>query len=125
MLQYLQNPILYNVRIIHTLKTDSIEKKARELCELLQEELQRKNNEFEGLALTEIPQGTSIFLVADPSALNKDSFLGEGVAYSKGRLFSSLLAAATHDDRQYSDDTRATRKKKKYDMPTSVESEST
>ena len=105
----------------YTSYTGLIDTKEMEMCELLQEQLQRSNNLNEGAALMELPEGTSMLLLADPSPLNKDSFAAFGVAKRYGRLFSNMMGNATHDNRQYTDATTKSTKRKKYGLVTPFE----
>lgn len=81
---------------------------------MLQEQLQRRNNENEGANLMTIPMGTVTMLVADPSATQADGFLSYGVGKSKARLFSDLMGQASHDCRQYTANTKESSKHMKY-----------
>ena len=87
---------------------------AVKLGELFQEAVQGQNNEHEGAALMELSKGSSLFLLADPSALNNDLYGGYGVSKQHFRLFSVMMGKATHDERQYTKETTPSAKKSKY-----------
>ena len=82
------------------------------LQELLQEQVQRRNNASDGAGLCAISPGSCLLLFADASAINNDTFTGFGLAPDLKRNFSDLMASATHDERQYTSETRVTKKKK-------------
>lgn len=91
-----------------------IQAKAKELGELLQEQLQRTNNKNEGALLMTVPKGTVTMLVADPSPILADGFSSHGVGKERARLFSDLLGHASHDSRQYTKKTKSRAKQLKY-----------
>lgn len=111
-----------NSKLLHicTFNTELIQAKAKELGDLLQEELQRRNNKNEGELLKSVPKGTVTLLVADPSAIKADGFSSHGVAKGRARLFSDLMGSASHDCRQYTAKTKHNPKPMKYVLRTRV-----
>lgn len=91
-----------------------IQATAKELGELLQEQLQRTNNKHEGALLMTVPKGTITMLVADPSPILADGFSSHGVGKARARLFSDLLGQASHDCRQYPKRTKSRAQQLKY-----------
>ena len=105
-------------------KIGAIIQRSKETNELLQEQLQRKNNKNEGAGLCDLPKGSSMELFADPSPGNRDLYAANEEASGHARLFSNMLESATRDARHYTEaKTNITQKKTKYNEPVSYEVE--